>query len=181
MQKKKVTCKTAAVKRHEWSLVHSKTFHQNVKKNCGLFLIVTKALEKQKQFQAKVFCDSSNRLVVLFCIIGLISYKCTIRVTTPPPPSPLPAPSTAATALLLDLDAPDWTEIELSRRIPTSGLYLMLTVIWMQLMVSSRSTKTGLFWVWALSALDSEGVVFWRLTATAGTVCQIVMWHTKLG
>lgn len=86
MQKKKVTCKTAAVKRHEWSLVHSKTFHQNVKKNCGLFLIVTKALEKQKQFQAKVFCDSSNRLVVLFCIIGLISYKCTIRVTTPPLP-----------------------------------------------------------------------------------------------
>lgn len=90
-------------------------------------------------------------------------------------PAPFPA-----TALLPGLDEPDWTEIELSRGIPTSGLYLQLTVIWMQLMVSSRSTKTELFWVWALSALDSEGVVLWRLTATAGPVCQILMWHTRL-
>lgn len=85
-----------------------------------------------------------------------------------PPPFP-------ATALLPGLDEPDWTEIELSGGIPTSGLYLQLTVIWMQLMVSSRSTKSELFWVWALSALDSEGVVLWRLTATAGPVCQILM------
>lgn len=90
-----------------------------------------------------------------------------------PPPFP-------ATALLPGLDEPDWTEIELSGGIPTSGLYLQLTVIWMQLMVSSRSTKSELFWVWALSALDSEGVVLWRLTATAGPVCQILMWHTRL-
>ncbi|KAG7495051.1 hypothetical protein JOB18_043038 [Solea senegalensis] len=88
--------------------------------------------------------------------------------------SELPTPS-PATALLLGLDEPDWTEIELNRGIPTSGLYLKLTVIWIQLMVSSKSTKTGLFWVWALSALDSEGVVLWRLTATAGPVCQILM------
>lgn len=67
-----------------------------------------------------------------------------------------------------------------AKGIPTSGLYLQLTVIWMQLMVSSRSTKSGLFWVWALSALDLEGVVLWRLTATAGPVCQILMWHTRL-
>lgn len=80
-----------------------------------------------------------------------------------------------ATALLLGLDEPDWTEIELSGGIPTSGLYLQLTVIWTQLMVSSRSTKSELFWVWALSSLDSEGVVLWRLTATAGPVCQILM------
>ena len=33
---------------------------------------------------------------------------------------------------------------------------------------------------WASSALDSEGVVLWRLTATAGPVCQILMWHTRL-
>jgi len=59
----------------------------------------------------------------------------------------------------------------------TSGLYLQLTVIWMELIVSSRSTKTELFWVWALSALHSEGVVLWRLTATAGPVCQNFMWH----
>lgn len=85
-----------------------------------------------------------------------------------PPPFP-------ATALLPGLDEPDWTEIELSGGIPTSGLYLQLTVIWMQLMVSSRSTKSELFWVWASSALDSEGVVLWRLTATAGPVCQILM------
>lgn len=96
-----------------------------------------------------------------------VSYNSTFRATPP----------LSATALLLGLDEPDWTEIELSRGIPTSGLYLQLTVIWMQLIVSSRSTKTELFWVWASSALDSEGVVLWRLTATAGPVCQILMWH----
>lgn len=47
-------------------------------------------------------------------------------------------------------------------------------------MISSRSTKSELFWVWASSDLDLEGVVLWRLTATAGPVCQILMWHTRL-
>lgn len=68
-----------------------------------------------------------------------------------------PRPLFPATAPLPGLDEPDWTENELSRGIPTSGLYLQLTVIWMQLIVSSRSTKAELFWVWASSALDSEG------------------------
>lgn len=48
----------------------------------------------------------------------------------------------------------------------------------MQLMVSSRSTKSELFWVWPLSDLELKGVVLWRLTATAGPVCQILMCHT---
>lgn len=50
----------------------------------------------------------------------------------------------------------------------------------MQLMVSSRSTKSELFWVWPLSDLELKGVVLWRLTATAGPVCQILMCHTNL-
>ena len=70
------------------------------------------------------------------------------------PPHPTSSP---ATAPLPGLDEPDWTEIELSRGIPTSGLYLQLTVIWMQLMVSSRSTKTELFWVLGLVCLGLGG------------------------
>lgn len=54
-------------------------------------------------------------------------------------------------------DEPDWTGIELSHGIPTSGLYLQLTVIWMQLMVSSRFTKAELFWVLGLVCLRLRG------------------------
>lgn len=65
-----------------------------------------------------------------------------------------------------------WTE---SEEFSTSGLYLQLTLIWMPSIVSSRSTKTELFGVWALSVLHSEGVELWRLTSTAGPVCQAFM------
>lgn len=141
--------------------MHCRAFHLNGEKRNEEN--TTTGFSKKRNATRRL--DSFRRNARLSRSIGPEFHMTERSELTPPPP-----PASPATALLPGLDEPNWTEIEPSRGIPTSGLYLQLTVIWMQLMVSSRSTKTELFWGPRLP-LDSEGVVLSLAPARHSWAC----------
>lgn len=153
-----------------WILDIVKSFHWKLQRN--LFSIVTNS-----QVRAAILHNFSIRR--FYCMPMCISYSirefCDRGIRTNPPISSLPLLCCRAWMSQTGLGL-NWAE-EFQHLAYIYSLRSFGCSWWFP--VDPQRLNCSGFWV--LSALDSEGVVLWRLTATAGPVCQnpYVTTHTQ--